>query len=237
MRLRRLLAGAIATTLAVGGALVLHEHTAKSADHLDSPATKAEAAADINDHYVWMDGNNVVLAMTVYPAAPMAAKFSNTVQYVFHTFSGAALTSVASPYDIICTFDMAQKASCWAGTDEYVTGDASAAAGLESTDKKFKVFAGLRADPFFFNLEGFKQTLTDVEMAAGGLTFNGAGCPAVDSATSAVLVGQLSHAADGGAPVDFFANFNALAIVVSIDKGLLTKGGKILGSYAATYNQ
>ncbi|MBS2019937.1 MAG: DUF4331 family protein [Deltaproteobacteria bacterium] len=213
---------------------VVHPRLARSADHLDSPAVKADPAGDINDLYSWMDGNNAVLAMTVYPAAPAGAKFSDKIQYVFHTSSTADFkVATTNETNIICTFDAQQKAQCWAGTDEYVTGDASQAAGITSKSGKFKVFAGLRADPFFFNLDGFKDTVATVEGAAPSLTFDNAGCPGLDSTTATALQNKLKQT-DGGAPVDFFKNLNTLAIVVSIDKTLITKGGAIVGAWAST---
>ncbi len=211
---------------------------AQSADHLDSPAVVNEPTADINDMYAWMDGSNLVLAMTVLPAADKtSAKFSDSVQYVFHTSSGKKFGATTADEDIICTFDVAQKISCWVGTDEMVTGDASATTGLSSTDGKVKVFAGVRADPFFFNLDGFQATVKAVEGAAGSLTFDTAGCPTLNAGTSKALRDQLQHASDGGAPADFFANLNSLAIVVSVDKSLVTKGGSAVAAWAATYNK
>ena len=230
----------------VGGAClataVIHPRLARSADHLDAPATKAEAAADVNDVYAFLDkpgdpATKVVFAMTVFPAAPAGAKFSDPVQYVLHTQSGPKFGATTSDLNIICTFDVAQKASCWAGADEYVTGDASAAAGLTSKSGKFTVFAGLRADPFFFNLDGFKNTVSTVEGAAANLAFNSAGCPTIDGNTSAALVGQLSHSPDGGAPVDFFKNLNGLAIVVQLDKATATKGGNIISVWGSTHRK
>lgn len=228
------------TTMAAMGCacvagVVAYASVAHSADHLDSPATKADPTVDINDLYSFMDGNNLVLAMTVFPAATTGAKFSDKVQYVFHTSSGAAFGATTANEDIICTFDTAQKIQCWAGTDEYVTGDASAAAGIASADGKFKVFAGLRADPFFFNLDGFKHTVSTVEGAAGSLSFDTSGCPTLDDATAAALRGQLQSAPDGGAPQDFFKSLNGLAIVVSLDKSLATKGGAIVSTWASTH--
>ncbi len=233
--MRRTTLGITALLGFAGSASVVGYTTvARSADHLDSPAVIAEPAADINDQYSWMDGNNLVLAMTVFPAAVTGAKFSDKVQYVFHTSSGAAYGTTTSDVDIICTFDAAQVASCWAGTAAYVKGDASKPAGLASADGKFKVFAGLRADPFFFNLDGFKHTVATVESVAGTLVFDQAGCPALDAPTSALLRGQLQTSPDGGAAVDFFGPLNGLAIVVSIDKSLVNKGGAILSSWAST---
>ncbi|MEO7110517.1 MAG: hypothetical protein ABI183_08780, partial [Polyangiaceae bacterium] len=124
----------------------------------------SDPAADINDVYSWMDGNNMVFAMTVTPNAPAGTAFSNATQYVFHTQSGAkygATTGVEK--NIIATFDATGKISLWVGTDEYITGDASATTGLASADGKVKVFAGLRADPFFFNLSGFNAAVSAVD--------------------------------------------------------------------------
>jgi hypothetical protein len=226
----------VASVLAAG---VLVHSVARSADHLDSPATKADSTIDINDLYTWNDATNVVFALTVYPAAPTTALFSDTAQYVIHTASGGAYPVGGNDYPIICTFSgttAPQTASCWASTDEYVTGHADSTTGISSTSGKLKVFAGLRADPFFFNLAGFKATVGLVESAASGLTFNTNGCPTnISAPTSAALVNQLKTNDDGGAPNDFFAPLNALAIVVSIDKTLVTKNGAFVAAWASTH--
>jgi hypothetical protein len=232
MRIRKILpfvfgAGALA--------LIGYATPARSADHLDSPAVIADPTGDITDVYSWMDTTNAVLVLNVNPAAATTAMFSNATQYVIHTASGMAFGTTSNPVDVIATFDAAQKIQLWVGTTEYVTGDASVAAGLASADGKVKVFAGPRADPFHFNLDGFKATVADVEAAAGGLMFDPAGCPTIDAPTSAVLVNQLKSAPDGGAPVDFFKTLNVLSIIVSVDKTLLTAGGPIVSVWGATY--
>lgn len=216
------------------GILMAQSRVARSADHLDSPAVRMDPAADINDVYSFMDGNNVVLVMTVAPAATTASKFSDQIQYVFHTSSGAAFGATTSDVNIICTFDAAQAAQCWAGTDAYATGNASQPTGIASADGKMKVFAGLRADPFFFNLNGFNATVDTVKAAAGGLVFDEAGCPDVPPGTSAALRDQLKTVSDGGPPVDFFKDLNTLAIVVAIDKSLVTKGGPVMSVWGST---
>ncbi len=209
-----------------------------AADHIDGPAPTNDPAADITDLYSWMspDGNKVIFALNVVPFAANESKFSDKVQYVIHTrsydkFGGTA----AAPTNIICTFDAKQVASCWVGTADYVTGDASATAGLSSTSGKVKVFAGLRDDPFFFNLEGFNDTIAAVKGAAGGLQFDAAGCPALDATTSSVLVGMLKGTKGGtAAAADFFASKNVLSIVLEVDKSLLTTGGPMLSVWAST---
>jgi hypothetical protein len=218
-------------------AAVGYSLTAESADHQDSPATTADPTADINDVYAFMSGtNNVIFAMTVFPNAPQGAQFSNTVQYVLHTMSGMAFGMATSSVDIIATFDVSQVVSLWVGQSEFVTGNGSQAGGLTSADGLVTVFTGLRADPFFFNLDGFKATVTDV-IAAEPLPTNDAGCPTLSAATSAILAKQLDSAPDGGPPGNHFATFNTLAIVVQVDKSLVTQGGPLVSVWGATYSK
>jgi hypothetical protein len=197
-----------------------------------------DPAADITDIFAWTssDMSHVNLVMDVFPSATANSKFSDAVQYVIHTRSKAKFTDAATSEkaaDVICTFDSSQKISCWAG-GSYVTGDASSPSGLTSADGKMKVFAGLRDDPFFFNLDGFKAVATAVNMAAPNLTFDPSGCPQLDMATSTALVTQLSTAPGGGAAQDHFAKKNVLAIVVSLDKTLVTTGGPIVNVWGST---
>jgi len=240
--------GWITTTALVGAAgiltagLLVHR-AARSADHLDSPAVVTDPAVDIADVYTWMDSGNFVAAMTLYPAAGTGTLFSNTAQYVIHTTSGATYGATSNKYDIVCTFTgttAPQTVQCWAGApgtaNEYVTGDPSGSAGISSSDGKFKVFAAMRADPFHFNLAGFRNAVATVQGAEGSLTFNDAGCPLLTPGTAAALRGQLATQVDGGPAQDFFATLNALAIVVSINKTLVTAGGPIVSVWGATYN-
>jgi len=227
--------------------LMLGASTAVAADHLDSPAEKAAGAAgqDITDVYTWVDTGNVVLIMNVNPGATATTKFSNAIQYVFHTASSAAYPPAnAKETDIICTFDATQHISCWVGTADYVNGDASMPAGLMSTSGNVKVFAGLRDDPFFFNLGGFKDAETDVE-AATGLTLDAAGCPNnVPAATVMALDKDIAGSNHGAGPaVDFFSpnastnpgySGNILSIVLSIKLSLLTSGGPMVSVWAST---
>jgi hypothetical protein len=214
---------------------------ALASDHLDGPSVKADATTDITDLYSWVDGTNTVFVLNVNPSATTTTKFSNTIQYVFHTTSAATFGGTPKPLLIMCTFDNAatQNISCWAGS-EYVHGDASATTGLASTDGKMKVFAGLRDDSFFFNLGGFHDAVADVE-AATGVTTDVAGCPNnLPAATVMALdkdLGGSNHGA--GAAVDFFApsasySGNTLSIVLSVDTSIVNAGGPIMTVWAST---
>lgn len=221
---------------AMGLAALLLTTVAIAADHRDGAAVLTDPSTDINDVFAWTssDGTKLNLAMTVFPAATSAAKFSNVAQYVFHTTSSAGYgMAPAATEDILCTFDTSQNISCWGG-GEYVTGNASSTAGISSASGKLRVFAGLRDDPFFFNLDGFKETAKIVHGAAGSLTFDPAGCPALDAPTANLLVTQLKSKPGGGTPQDFFTGLNTLAIVIQVDRTLVTKGGSTVGVYAST---
>jgi hypothetical protein len=210
---------------------------AQAADHVDSPATTAEPAADITDVYAWMsaDAARVNLILNVSPFAGADATFSDAVQYVLHVASSAGYGQPQMDTRVVCQFYDVMRIECWAGDAEYVAGDPSNPAGLASQSGRMRVFAGLRNDPFFFELDGFKHAVETVVAAAGTLTFDDEGCPAVDAATSGVIVGQLQHDGTGGAAHDTFAGANVLAIVVQIDKAVVTPGGPVLAVWGSTH--
>ena len=222
-----------ATVLA--GALGFMPVAAMAADHQDGPATTADPTSDITDVYAWTnaDHTKVNLVMDVSPLATPNSKFSNAVQYVFHTSSGSAYGMTSGGTNVICTFDATQKISCWAGS-EYVTGDASHITGLTSASGKLKVFAGLRDDPFFFNLDGFKSTAAAVHVAAGSLAFDAAGCPTLDEPNSTALVTQLKQSPTHAAPVDHFLGLNVLSIVLQLDTSILASGGAVVSIWGST---
>lgn len=219
------LAGALAITTVATLAL--------AADHKDGPALLADPAADITDVYAWLDGKDLVLIMNVAPNATIESRFSDKLQYVFHTTSGAAFGEKTSPLDIICTFNADQKISCWAG-DQYVTGDASKPEGIMSESGKLKVFAGLRDDPFFFNLTGFGSVVEEIKTAKPFLQFDAAGCPNVDMANSAKFVKMLTENGAGMPGKDDFEGQNVLSLVVTIDKSLVMEAGPIASVWAST---
>jgi hypothetical protein len=234
MRMSRWVAGLATMALAFGGQLAL------AADHIDGPQAAADPSADITDAFAWMtpDTSKVILVMDLTRNADVESKFSDSVQYVFHTTSSASFGGTpSSDVPVICQFDPQQRVECWAGDEAYVTGDASSLSGITSRNGKLRVFTGLRNDPFFFNLPGFRATARLVTEAAPSLTFDAAGCPAVDAATSTALVTQLHSAPDGGPALDGFANFNVIAIVLEVDKSILTKNGPILSVATATYRR
>jgi hypothetical protein len=221
----------------VGGSIAL------GADHRDSTliGMEANAASDINDVYAWMssDAQDLNLVMTVQPFAADGATVSAGTQYVFHVTSQAMFgAATVEETLVICELASATSAQCWVGDDVYLSGDPSAEAGVTDAESRARLFVGQRNDPFFFNLDGFQATVDIVKGAAGSLTFDEAGCPALDAPTSTALVNQLQNDDPPDAEVsDDFAGANIVAIVLTLDKTLVTRGGPILGVWASTHDK
>lgn len=234
--------------LALGlAAASLQTPQAIAADHRDGPAVQADASTDINDLYAWVDSANVYMVMTVSPLAGANARFSDKAWYVFHTASRKGfLDTAATAVDIICGFDTGttdsttQNISCWVGKDRntFIYGKAgSGTAGILGAGNKVQVYAGLRDDPFFFNLEGFVEAAKLVKTSQGTLTLDTNGCLTGPAAARTAVVNQLKTIAGGGAPKDFFAGKNTLAIVLKVDKSLLNAGGNFFSVWAATHKK
>jgi hypothetical protein len=236
--------------LGLGAWLITHSSTSHAADHLDSPTLATNPMADINDVYAWMtpDLLHVNLAMSISPGDPGTAMnpssrhFGPSILYVFHVTSVPAFGMPGTETKVICKFNSDTDAACWVGGVDYVQGDPSNTAGVSSTDGKIKLFAGLRSDPFFFNLQGFRDALSAVE-GATTITADAAGCPQLNDNLGALLRGKLQEGAQATAgfpcatdSADCFAHLNAKVIVLQIDKTLLnTTGHTMLAVWASTH--
>ena len=249
------LVGGVAA-LGLGAWLLTHSSTSQAADHLDSPTLITNPMADINDVYAWMtpDALKVNLAMTISPGDDgtlsmgppsygSSRHFGPSILYVFHVSSTAQYGMAGTETQVICKFASDTSAECWVGNVDYVQGDPTSAAGVDSPDHKIKLFAGLRSDPFFFNLQGFRDAISTVETLAPTLMFDTAGCPKITDANGLALRNLLKEGfkANAGAPcatdnADCFAHLNAKVIVLQIDKNLLNLNGHtLLSVWASTH--
>lgn len=207
--------------------------------------------ADINDVYAWMttDGASINLAMTVSPFDPGNRAFGPTILYAFHLTSRTGFGMAGTESKIICKFADNTHGECWvvdpSGTTiDYVNGDLSGPVGRVSRSGKFRVFAGLRSDPFFFNFGGFIEAIKTAAPALPSLARDAAGCPQVDKATAGFLRNEIGSAptmdeGPGGVckmgELDCFAGANVMAIVVQIDKTELMNGtDKLLSVWGST---
>jgi hypothetical protein len=210
----------------VGGMCVAH-----ASDHLDTPSVIADPRSDIGDMYAWMspDARHLNMVMTI-----VGHSFSDKLQYVFHVDSGTRFGSTTATTPIVCRFPAGNSADCRVGDADYARGDASNSAGLEGQHHRFRVFAGLRDDPFFNNVKGTRAAYERAAKALkNGTVTDSAGCPHFDRATSRAILDEWRHT-DGGPGTNFLAGWTPAAIVISVDLNVVSKGGRMLAVWGAT---
>lgn len=216
--------GTAIVALTIGAAPVL----TSAADHLDAPALGGTVAGgeiapfsthgdrDINDLYVFPApdaANRTVIALTTNPAINLfGGEFGKNVRYTIHIDKNgdnkADLAYVArfkAPDDDDDEFtDQDYRIKKYTGSKaRSLTGGKVVAWGESNegnarTRDGLKAWAGVRSDPFFFDLTGFIGTTT---LLTTGTAVGGDGL--------------------GNDPTDFFANLNTNAIVLSIPNGQL----------------
>ena len=157
---------ALTVPAAAAAGLLLWQKTIQAADHLDAPGAMADPAADINDVYVFRSQDpgagatdRTVFVMTVSPLADTNSRFSDKVDYEFRiqeiggsgSFTIKCNANSATPQVITCVAPGAVSKSV-----EFNVIDAGDAANDD-----IRIFAGLRDDPFFFDLAEFQQVVAD----------------------------------------------------------------------------
>ncbi len=216
--------GTAMVALTIGAAPIL----TSAADHLDAPALGGATAngqiaphsehgdRDINDVYVFRAPDNsrrTVLAMTVNPAINLfGGNFGRNVRYVFNVDKNgdekadlayvARFGRVDDDDDKYPEQDYTIKRYTGSHARSLTRGSTVARGETNDGNAKarnnLRAWAGVRSDPFFFDLTGFigTTTLLTTGTAVGGDAL-------------------------GNNPTDFFANLNTNAIVLSIPSSQL----------------
>jgi hypothetical protein len=201
---------------------------APASDHLDSPSVIADSRADIGDLYAWTspDGRQLNLVMTI-----VGHTFSDRLHYTFHVDSGRRFGTTTATTTIDCRLATATEMECRAGYGDWARGDATVTLAL---DARFRVFAGLRDDPFFNNVRGTRAAYnTAVAALKAGAALDDAGCPSFDRATSDAILDQWRHT-EGGPAKNFLAGWTPASLVVAIDLEVVAKGGPLLAVWGTT---
>ncbi len=181
---QRVIGGFLAAAALVAVAIVYSTHGVRSSDHQDTYnlANRSNTSADITDVYVFpspANSANVVLAMDVSPLIPAGmgtAKFFDPTlmwqlkishstsgvedQVIQFGVSGTDVTQVISVYG-------PAKPNEVGTTNTFVPVSGTVAYNSSATlTNGVQVFAGPRADPFFFDLFAFFSFLGDRNAAA-----------------------------------------------------------------------
>lgn len=224
---RRLVAGAFLGAVVAFGAV----SDCGASNHLDTPLVTANPQANIGDIYAWtaQDGRHVNLVMDI-----VGRSFSDKIRYVFYIDSGPRFGKTTATTTIVCRFPDVNVTDCRLGSVDHARGDAGVLTGLEGRKHRFRVFAGLRDDPFFNNVTGTRAAY-QVAYAAlkSGAMADRAGCPRFDDATAQSILYQWRHT-DGGPAQNFLAHWTTSALVLSVDISAVERGGKTLAIWGAT---
>jgi hypothetical protein len=202
-----------------------------ASDHLDSPASLANPAADIGDIYAWTapDGKRLNLVMTI-----QGHTFSDRLKYVLHVDSGKAFGHTTDTTSIVCSFAAANAVQCNVGNADSASGDPTNVAGLEGRNHRFRVYAALRDDPFYNNVKGLIGAYTVAGSAIkNGAELDRAGCAHFAPTTVTAIVDQMGHT-DGGPAQNLLYNWTVSAIVISVDLNAVSAGGKLLAVWGST---
>ena len=222
-----------ATAALFAAAAVGDVRGACASDHLDTRTVIEDPRADIGDIYAWTspDARRLNLVMAIVGHA-----FSSRLQYVFHVESGQRFGETTATTTITCRFPSARSIECRAGDIDAARGDASLETGLESRNRRFRVFAGLRDDPFFNNVVGSREAYQVAARALrAGAATNAAGCPMFDRETALGVFDKWRHT-DGGPGANFLNGWTPASLVVSIDLAAVDSGGPLIAVWAATMN-
>ena len=151
--------------------------TARGADHLEAPLVQADGRIDINDVYVFTSGSNTVLAMTVNPLAGALSPTTfrpDAVYQVKVDNDGDAQADIAYRIEFEDTGrNGTQRLTLSRATDDDAENDTGTGVQIAkgktagSDDSRRvnpisgggKLYAGLRDDPFFFDLVAFQSGL------------------------------------------------------------------------------
>jgi hypothetical protein len=154
----------------------------EAADHLDPPARTnvpapgtSDRAADIADVYAWHQGTGadarLVVAMSFAgPNAPVAGQRVSCDRDVLYTIHIDNDGDGEGEHNIEARFGRDSNMNCLVQFSNVpgVTGTIVAATERTLTRGPVKVYAGLRDDAFFFDLQGFRETLSTGTVAMRG---------------------------------------------------------------------
>jgi hypothetical protein len=254
MKFARRFGGALALGALVVAA-VLYGRPVAGFDIQDSPTLVARPGADISDVYLFpspTNANDVVAVMNVHPGLAAGtgstAFFDPAVLYTmkFDTRYSSEAVGSRPVENVVIQFSMGQVTSgsqqifvygpaaptTTGTTTQLLTSGFTTGTGLINqtfSAGSVTVFAGVREDPFFFDLAQFYKIVPDRNQgsaAASCLPGVGSGsCP-----TGFLAAGTAS---------DFFANANVLSIVVEMPMTVLQNNatGSIVGYWATTSTQ
>jgi hypothetical protein len=227
-RMKRRIALGLALAAAAGVGVV---GTLDASDHQDTPEVELNPRMDINDVYAFPGSTDdrIVLAVTtsspLTPSASATAAFDPNLLYQLKVDNDGDAVE-----DVVLQFTFTGSGSNQrvelrgpaqperTGIMNVVLDQAPTMTGpinaVHGTTGGVQLFAGLRDDPFFLDLEQFFRIVPDRKPVTGELSQ----LPSTPTATSFRSASQA---------VDYLRGLNGLAIVIELPKSLLGGGDKL----------
>jgi Domain of unknown function (DUF4331) len=184
-----------------------------AADHLDPPArtdpaadSRPDPASDIADVYAFHDANRVVMIVTFAGpgAATSPATYDPNVRYRINVSNAGSRTTTEFPIDVQFGRDTSATGAPFGVRVRGVPGVTGDIVGPVETNLArdgVRVRAGLFDDPFFFDLQGFRDT-----QSTGTLSFrNNRDFFAGTNLTAVVIEIPRARLANGTNPIDIWA--------------------------------
>ena len=146
-------------------ALLLANDGVYAADHAEAPGAGADPAADIADFFAWHTDSGTLVGIVTFAglgAPGSGGTYDTGVLYGIHIDNNA---DDVADINIWCRFGTNMAEDMWGLQCENVPGAAGPLMGMVDTpiadadNDAVKIWAGPRDDPFFFDLDGYTETL------------------------------------------------------------------------------
>jgi len=192
----------VAKVFAIG--LAIAATSVKAADHLDPGGMDSDAATDLTDFYAWHTDDTFVAVITFagLVAAGTDPVFDDGVLYTVHIDrdgDGVSELDIHTRFGTNEDDEWGVQVESLPGAEGLVVGPVGEV--LESGER-VRVFAGPREDPFFFDFDGYGNTLATETVAFDPTNDTFAGT----NVTAIVLEMDLAEAADGSDNLQVWAS-------------------------------
>ena len=220
---------ALAVCVGVAG-IIGARHVAFASDHQDTADVELNPSQDMTDFYAFpgATSDRIALVLNSWPVITPAQantvtfdrnllyqiKIDNTGDAVEDKVLQITFTGTGANQQVEVRGPMAPPVA--GAMNNTVSTDAPVVTGAINTtlgtSSGIQVYAGVRDDPFFIDLEQFFRILPDRKPVTGAL----AALPSTPSASAFRPAGQA---------VEFLNGFNVLSIVIELPTAMLTAGG------------
>ena len=192
----RTISGFLVAGLAVAASAPLLSHDVNAADHLDAPKAQANIPADITDVHAWHTDAGKVVAILSFAGLTevgLPATYDPSVLYGIHVDNDGDFAP-----DLTTWIRFGQNgAGDWGvqvvglpGSEDPIVGPVET---VLTGNLGLRVFAGLRDDAFFFDLQGLNETLM-----TGDLSFDAKRDTFAQTNVTAIAVEMSTDAVIGG---------------------------------------